>query len=202
MKQAIKITLIILLTSLFANAQEIEITPQYGYQIGSKYSYKGGYIKLSSSDQYGITASMSMGSDILVEFYWVHQNTNVKIKDIIFYPIETTVSDIKINHYQLGAIHEFGDDKAIPFAGLSAGWSTFNPDDNSFNSETKFTIGITGGLKYFFSSNIGFRLQTQLLMPINWGGVYVGSGGAGVSAGSTIVQLNFSGGLIFSFGDY
>jgi len=32
---------------------QLEITPQSGYQIGSKYSYNGGYIKLTSSAQYG-----------------------------------------------------------------------------------------------------------------------------------------------------
>lgn len=199
MKKSIKITLALFIISFYTNAQKIEITPQYGYQVGSKYSYNGGYIKLPSSDQYGLTASLVVNSDIDLEFTWTQQNTTVNIKDILFYPRETEVTDIKVNHYQFGAIHKFGDTKAIPFAGMSLGWTTFNPDE-SFDSSTKFSFGATGGVKYFFSKNIGVRLQAQLLVPIEWGGVYFGSGGTSVSAGGSLVQLNFSGGLIFAFG--
>ncbi len=53
-----------------------------------------------------------------------------------------------------------------------------------------------GCIKYFFSDRIGLLLQAQLLMPIDWGGIYIG----GVAAGGAMVQLNFSGGLIFAFG--
>jgi len=37
-------------------------------------------------------------------------------------------------------------------------------------------------------------------MPIDWGGVYLGNGGSGVTVGGTLLQLNFTGGLIFAFG--
>ena len=201
MNKSLSLSLLLFIVSFTVMAQSIEITPQYGYQIGSKYSYYGGYIKLSSSDQYGFTASINTGSDIEVEFFWVHQSTDVRIKDRDFLQ-ESFLTDVTVNHYQLGAIHTFGDrDDVLPFFGMSLGWSTFNPDDKLYDSSTKFTIGISGGLKYFFSDHIGIRLQTQLLMPIEWGGVYFSSGGgSGVSAGGTLLQLNFSGGLIFAFG--
>jgi len=199
MKSSIKLGLLLFLTSFFINAQKIEITPQYGYQVGAKYSYRGGYIKMPSSDQFGFTISTEVSSDISAEFFWVQQNSTIRIKDILFYPRETEVTNIRVNHYQFGAIHKFGSGKAIPFAGMSAGLSTFNPEDG-FSSSTKFSFGATGGVKYFFSDRIGFRLQAQLLIPIEWGGVYFGTGGSGVSVGGSLVQLNFSGGLIFAFG--
>ena len=131
---------------------------------------------------------------------WAQQNASVKVKDAIYYPGETFITDITVNHYQIGAVHSFGYNDAQPYFGLSAGWATFNPDDKSYNSNTKFEMGISGGLKYFFSDHIGIRLQSQLLMPIEWGGVYVGGGGSGVQVGGTLLQLNFTGGLIFAFG--
>lgn len=202
MNKLLSISLLLFIVSFTITAQSIEITPQYGYQIGSKYNFYGGYIKLSSSDQYGFTASINMGDDIEAEFYWAHQNTDVRIKDRWDYLQESFITDVTVNHYQLGAIHTFGDnDDALPFFGMSLGWSTFNPDDKLYKSSTKFTIGISGGFKYFFSDHIGIRLQTQLLMPVEWGGVYYSSGGgSGVTAGGTLLQLNFSGGLIFAFG--
>ncbi len=189
-----------LFLSLFIYAQKVEITPQYGYQIGSKYNYYGGYIKLTDSDQYGLTISAPVDDDIYIEFMWAQQNTAVAIKDVILFPHETEVSDVTVNHYQLGVIHTFGYTDAKPYFGMSAGWSTFNPDEKIYDSSTKFTLGISGGLKYFFSDHIGIRLQSQLLMPIDWGGVYIYPGGSSVSVGGSLLQLNFSGGLIFAFG--
>ncbi|MBN4048338.1 outer membrane beta-barrel protein [Flavobacteriaceae bacterium AH-315-O20] len=190
-----------LFISFFTHAQKIEISPQYGYQIGAKYNFYNGYIKLTDSDQFGVTIGAPINDDIQVEFMWAQQNSSVRVRYGILYPTETEVTDITINHYQIGAVHSFGYDAAKPFFGLSAGWTTFNPEENDFSSNTKFTIGISGGLKYFFTDNIGIRLQSQLLMPIDWGGVYFSGGGSGVTVGGTILQLNFSGGLIFAFGN-
>ena len=201
MKNKIILSLLFVFIAFYSNAQKIEITPQYGYQIGAKYSYYGGYLKLTDSDQYGLTVGAPISDNVQLEFMWAQQNATVRIKDPLYgYPRETDVTDIKVNHYQIGVNHIFGYGDAVPFFGMSAGWSTFNPDDRQYNSSTKFELGISGGLKYFFTNNLGIRLQTQLLMPIDWGGVYFSNSGSGVSVGGTILQLNFSGGFIFAFG--
>jgi len=187
--------------SVSMHAQKVEITPQYGYQVGAKYNYYGGYLKLKASDQYGVTVGVNPNDDISVEFMWAQQNTTMSIQDYIAYPQETNLSDIVVNHYQIGAIHMFGYSDARPYAGLSMGWSTFNPEKERYNSTTTFTIGLSGGFKYFFTDRIGIRIQSQLLMPISWGGVYIGGGGGAVTAGGSILQLNFSGGLIIGLGN-
>ena len=181
-----------------ATAQKFEITPQYGYQIGSKWNYYGGYVKLKASDQFGITLDATINDDVQAEFIWVQQNTVVDVQDIVLYPKEKDVTDVTVNHYQFGAIHTIGYSDTVPFIGGSAGWSTFNPADSAFSSTTKFSFGISGGVKHFFSDHIGVRLQAQLLVPVDWGGVYIGSGGGGVTAGGSLVQLNFSGGLVIA----
>ncbi len=200
MKYTFRITFVLFLISYTINAQKFEITPQYGYQIGAKYNYNGGYLKLEGSDQYGLTIGIAIDTDIQAEFYWVQQNASLRIKDVIYAPREEELTEVTINHYQIGAIHTFGYGKALPYLGISGGWSTFNAEEDRFSSITTFTIGISGGVKYFFTDNIGIRLQSQLLMPINWGGIYIGGGGAGVSAGGSILLLNFSAGLILAFG--
>jgi hypothetical protein len=201
MKNVLLITVILLAVTHSIYAQKIEITPQYGYQVGAKYNYYGGYLKLKSSDQYGLTFGVNATDDITVEFMWAQQNTNIRIKDFQFAPQETDLTDVVVNHYQIGAMHMFGYSEARPFIGLSAGWSTFNPEMEIYNGTTTFTLGVSGGLKYFFTDRIGIRIQSQLLMPVSWGGVYVGGGGGGVTAGGSILQLNFSGGLIIGLGN-
>ncbi len=201
MKNILFVIAIALALTGTAYAQKVEITPQYGYQVGAKYNYYGGYLKLKSSDQYGLTFGINATDDVTIEFMWAQQNSDVRIKDFQFAPQETELTDVVVNHYQIGAIHMFGYSEARPFIGLSAGWSTFNPDLNLYDGTTTFTLGVSGGLKYFFTDRIGIRIQSQLLMPVGWGGVYVGGGGGGVTAGGSILQLNFSGGLIIGLGN-
>ncbi len=201
MKNFLVVIAMLLAMTSTVHGQKVEITPQYGYQIGTKYNYYGGYVKLKSSDQYGLTFGVNATDDITVEFMWAQQNTSLSVKDFQFYPQETELSDVVVNHYQIGAMHMFGYSEARPFVGLSAGWSTFNPDLDLYDGTTTFTLGLSGGLKYFFTDRIGIRIQSQLLMPVGWGGVYIGSGGGGVTAGGSILQLNFSGGLIIGLGD-
>ena len=189
MKNILFVIAIALALTGTAYAQKVEITPQYGYQVGAKYNYYGGYLKLKSSDQYGLTFGINATDDVTIEFMWAQQNSDVRIKDFQFAPQETELTDVVVNHYQIGAIHMFGYSEARPFIGLSAGWSTFNPDLNLYDGTTTFTLGVSGGLK------------SQLLMPVGWGGVYVGGGGGGVTAGGSILQLNFSGGLIIGLGN-
>lgn len=181
------------------NAQKIEITPQYGYQVGSKYNYYLGYYKLKASDQFGVTVDFTLRNDFQAEFSWIQQQTSVGVQNVE-YPVEQEVSDITVNHFQFGVIRTFGYSELVPFAGLSLGWSTFDPDRSNYGSNSTFTVGIHGGIKYFFSDHVGVRLQSQLLFPIEWGGIYLSNGGGGISAGGTLVQLNFSGGLILAFG--
>ncbi len=181
---------------------QIEITPQFGYQIGSKYNFYNGYVKLTGSEQYGITLDVDInGHGTQLELFWVYQDSEVRILDYFLSPYETFITNITANHFQIGAIQNFQDGDFRPFAGLSGGFTIFDPDDSFYSSSTKFTLGFSGGIKYFFTDRIGIRLQSQLLMPIEWGGVYISSGGGGVTTGGSILQLNFSGGLIFAFGE-
>ncbi len=198
MKKLLLLAVVVLLFSGSVHAQKFEITPQYGYQVGSKWNYYGGYVKLKSSDHYGFTLDLSLSDNLQAEFFWAQQNSTVAVKDVILYPREEDVTDARVDHFQFGIINTFGYSDAKPFVGMSAGWSTFSPDENDFRSNTSFTIGFSGGLKYFFSDHIGLRLQGQLLMPVQWGGFYIGTGGSGVTTGGSILQLNFSGGLIIA----
>jgi len=192
--------IVFMLFSIGMKAQKVEITPQYGYQFGAKYNYYGGYIKFQDSDQYGFTFGINAADDITIEFMWAQQNSKISVYDKPVYPTETDITDAKANHYQIGAIYMFDDDQLRPFAGVSAGWSNWIPEDDRYYTNSTFTMGLTGGLKYFFTDRIGLRFQGQLLLPINWGGFYYGSGGGGTYASGSVLQLNITGGLIIGLG--
>ena len=204
--KTLKINIILAVIGVFTTSSmlaQIEITPQAGYQIGSKYNYNGGYLKLADSEQFGITLNVDINDDGgQVEVMYAYQNAELRVQDYFFYPYETFISDITVHHVQFGFIQNFNDEEKLkPFAGLSGGFSIFDPSDSFYASRTKFSFGLTGGIKYFFTDRLGMRLQAQLLMPIEWGGVYYTNGGGVITTGGTLVQLNFTGGLIFRLGE-
>ena len=209
MKNTLRISVILFLASITMNAQGFEITPQYGYQINSKLNFDGGDIKIPGSSLYGITGSYNLNNGMAFEFSWAQQKSDLKASSVVDLVNDGNWGDVKINHYQFGGIQHFGnDDDLRPFFGVSAGWSTFSPENNNqgqdnlqyLSSTSTFTFGISGGIKYMFTNHIGLRIQSQLLLPIYGSTYYYGypyyTGYSKVAA-----LLNFSGGLIFAFGD-
>jgi len=203
----LKSNFIIALAALFIGSSafaQFEITPQAGYQIGSKYSYNGGYFKLTDGAQYGLTLNFDINPvGGQVEIMYAYQGADLRVQDYFIPELsnETFITNMTAHHVQFGFIQNFNEDEAFrPFIGMSAGFTIFDPSDSLYESRTKFSFGLTGGIKYFFTDRLGMRIQAQLLMPIEWGGVYYTNGGGVITTGGTLVQLNFTGGLIFRLG--
>lgn len=188
---------------------QIEITPQAGYQVGSKYNFYDGYMKLEASGNFGVTVDFDinpLGGQI--EFMYAFQNADLNIKPNRF-SSEIFITKFNVHHLQVGFLQNFNDDEdLVPFGGMSVGMAIFSPQnidsvdlDYDPGNRTKFEFGFTGGAKYFFTDRIGIRLQAQLLIPIEWGGVYYSNGGSVYTSGGSLLQLNFTGGLIVRLGE-
>ncbi len=191
--------LLFVVTSIASYAQHVEITPFYGYQVGSTTSTILGELKMYDSSQYGGIASITIRRKLYGEVSYTLQDAVLRAEGNLP-PYPRTREGLKAHHVQLGAIQAFGNDDDIePFLGASVGWSFYEAENQG--SLDTFSFAVSGGVKYFFTNSIGIRLQTQLLVPVQWGGVYYGYDGAHVSSGSAILNWNFAGGLIFAFGD-
>ena len=78
-----KLTALLLLSlSPLVWGQNIEITPSYGIQFGSKLNYGANYLKIDDSDQYGVTVGYEVDYGTLFEVSYLHQSTELLIKDI------------------------------------------------------------------------------------------------------------------------
>jgi hypothetical protein len=185
----------------------IEITTSYGYQFGAKHSYGVNYIKIDDSDQYGITLGFETYDDLMAEISYVHQGSELRIRDVFFGPKEVRLADLSADWIMVGATKYFPNGKIRPFAGGALGLAIFTPKNEnnilnrSLDNSTKFAFSFKAGVNIMFSDRVGLNLQGNLMFPVEWGGVYVGGGPGGVSAGvgasSTILIGGFSGGLVF-----
>ena len=193
-----------LLYSLGSFSQVIEITPSYGYQFGAKLNYGPNYLKIKDSEQFGITIGVETYTGLMAEFTYLNMSTELRIRDVIISPIESYLADLNADWFLIGATKYFKTDNVKPFAGGGLGLVVVSPKnenrdilDSNLNSSTKFAFNFKTGVNIMFSKAIGLNLQGNLYFPVNWAGVYVGPGGAGISTGSTVILGGFSGGLVF-----
>src|SRR5262249_30245989 len=88
--------------------------------------------------------------------------------------------------------------KAYPYVIGGLGMTIFSPGSAASNvnvkSETQylFSLSAGGGVRINMNEKFDIRIQSRLLLPVNWasGGLYFGTGGAGVgvSGGSSMPQ--------------
>ncbi len=187
-------------------AQGFELTPTYGYQFGTKISYGNNYIKFKDGGQFGITAGFELQEGFMVELSYNNMSSEVVIRDILLAPTETRLSDLNLDWFLIGATRYFQSGPLKPFAGGGLGFVVVSPKNvnqdlviGNISSETRFAFSFKAGINYMITDVIGLNLQGNVFFPVNYGGYYIGTGGAGVSAGSTLILGGFSGGLVFRF---
>jgi opacity protein-like surface antigen len=205
---------VVIMTTFMTSAQVIEITPSYGYQFGTRLNYGLGYVKAEPSGQWGIAAGVEARPGIVVKLSYTSMGTESRVRDIdIENNREVRLSDLQNDWFLLGVQRYLNNGKVKPFVGGGLGLVVVSPkNENTLNctgclpqgqitpslsSNTYFAFNFEAGANIMFSDVVGLNLQGNLYFPVNYGGFYVGTGGAGFSTGSTQIIGGFSGGLVF-----
>ncbi len=189
---------------------KIELTPFGGYMFGGKMRFYEGDLKINDNANYGLIMDVEVAPDTKIELLWSHMSTEAGFQGKYGYDFLTTPPfDVSVGYIQIGSVRELNYDNIRPFGAFTLGTTYFLPSGNtgevSYQDTWKFSVTLGGGAKIWLSDRIGIRLQGRLMMPMFWGGVgfTVGTGGSGfsVGAGTTMVQGDFTGGLIIALGD-
>lgn len=199
-----KIIILVLLFITFneMHSQSIEFTPLYGFTVNGKIESYNSTFKFNDNMSYGGLLTIKLSDYKAVEFSY-KRSDNVVTE--FYYPTSAIYKyDIGIEHYQLGFQRIFKKGEFQPFGQFSLGASRYFRKDNR-DHITSFSSSLGGGFKYFFSDHIGFRLQSNLIMPLRFGGAGffcgIGTGGGGCSSGASfyvpIIHWESSVGLIF-----
>ncbi|WP_152286785.1 hypothetical protein [Flavicella marina] len=181
-------------------AQTVELTAGYGYQFGSKVNYGlNSYIKLNESDQYSFTIGVDMFKGAMTEVTYIHHSTEIIQSEPGDY---RKVTDLNADWILVGASKYLEMEKLRPFFGGGFGMGIFNsnnehPEVGKIDTKFYLAVAIKAGANYMFNDTWGLNVQGNLMFPIQWGGVYIGTGGAGLSGSSTTLIGGFSGGLVY-----
>jgi len=170
------------------------------------YNYYGnqnvdGDLDINDAAYFSAAIGINTSRETMAELQYIFQPTNVTFSPYNSFQSTTFGADV---HYILATgyyIKQFSR-TGSGYAGLSIGAAGLVPQNN-LDPAWRFAFGLTLGLKFLLSKNIGIKIQSQGLFPIQWAGgtLYAGTGGAGygISAGTSIVQINVGGGLYYAF---
>ena len=190
---------IVALTPTVTEAREFEITPFIGYQFGGDVStfYQGQNqdVSVNSSENFGLVLSLGLSEMTQLELLYNTQDTSAdanRFDDSL---------GLNIDYWQLSLLWAFDPDAQInPYVVFGFGGTWIRPD--GFSSLSRFSGNIGGGVKIFFSDNVGVRLEGRFY------GTYINSTTSYCDPfwcygyNNSLYQFDVSAGLIIRFGDY
>jgi hypothetical protein len=202
-----------------ASAQYTSTTPQSAKPTKVDVVFLGGYAFTMSQDVYiglipgeldiddaafyGVALDFNVvrqpGKEGQLRVMWRREDSQVTFRPFATGDPSGSI-DCAVEYWQIGGLGGVRRGNAMPFASVMLGGTRLAVD--SGGDEWKFSMIFGLGVKVYTSGKIGVLVQGNWPITFTdaWGGVTVGTGGAGVSFGGTgISQLDIGGGLFVSF---
>lgn len=182
--------------------QQFEITPFGGFLLTSNLQTLDGELKIDNSFDYGATFDIRLSKDLLIELLYIHSETSVSFRRE-YYNTEDYLFDMNVEYIQGGLQVETEAGPFRPFAAFTIGATYFHPKDNNYEGNWEFSFTAGGGVKYYFTNNLGVRAQWRFLVPVYLSGASVfcknGYCSIFIGGGTYILQYDLTAGLIVSF---
>jgi hypothetical protein len=156
-------------------------------------------LKLKEAQTFGIIIDKQMKNGKYYEFYYSHQPSELTSGD----PFTGSLFDIDVDYLHFGGKHYINKENGTFLVG-TIGATHFNPKAAGLSAETKFSLGLGGGIEFMRQKNIGLRLEGRAFGNFldSSGAIFCGgsSGGCTIMTSSSVLwQLELNVGLIFRF---
>jgi len=167
-----------------APAAEFEITPFAGFTMGGEFkdAETGESLSFDDTSSYGIMLDFKQAEDPWIELYFSRQQTSLKVDQGAF--ISDPLFDVDIEYYHLGGTYGTATGMVRPYVAGTFGATHMVPHGEGLQSETKFSLGLGGGVKLYLTKRLGVRLDGRWL-----GTFFNGSGSAFCSGGQCLVNV-------------
>ncbi len=185
------------------NAQSIELTGFYGYQLNGKANLYDGEFRMQDAPNYGGKIAVGLSTTTFAEISYMRSDSegNFRPYNVSTPPGETI--RYSSNYISFGALQEVDMGKIRPFGTLGMGTVIWAPKDYT-GTKWQFQFNFGLGFKVWLNDFIGLRAQGSMMMPLVYNGAGfgcgIGTGGSGCSGGVytriTPFQGEFSGGII------
>jgi hypothetical protein len=183
-----------------ARGPRFEISPFYGYRFGGgvRNPLTGRTYAFRDSQAYGLFLDMAPRPDwpAKLELLWSRQDSSVNLQGLGgLGRVNLTIDEI-----QIGSSLERGGRHLREYGSLLAGATYYSTD--GYGSDTRFSFGLGGGVKYFITRNLALRADLRGFCTIVDGsGALISSGGGTMVAfyGSAMWQGQATVGVTLAF---
>ncbi|MGD8908916.1 MAG: hypothetical protein PVI92_06165 [Chromatiales bacterium] len=175
-----------------------EFMPFAGYRFGGSFDEEisGDKRDLDDRGSWGFAVSSPSSSTTDYELLYSHQETRLT---------DTTnpedAFDLKIHYLHLGGTVDVNHERFTPFFSGGIGMTHMSPGRSGFTDETRLSLSLGGGLKWYPSEQLGIRFELRGYGTlIDAGGSLFCDGGCQLRLSSDLLpQFETNLGLIFRF---
>lgn len=138
----------------------VEITPFIGYRFGGDFEYglQDNNLELDESQSYGIVLDYNIDRDQQLEFCFSRQDTSFKAEGWLQ---DKTDVDVTVDYYHIGGVYLITGEKLRPFVSGGIGVTHLSPKGSGLSSETKASMALGTGVKWYVLKNLGLRLEAK-----------------------------------------
>ncbi len=193
-----------LIMSAFVNntyAQEKELSVFAGYRVGENFEdiNSGATVKIDEGSIYTVMFDSYLDEYSAIEALYSYQSTNLKPGGTFS---GSEIFDLDIEYYHIGGIRFYPDEKFTKYVVGTIGATHLNPNRDGLDSETRFSLGLGGGLKMPLNKDLGIRVEGRGYGTLfnSDGAVFCSNNGCKVYvSGRAIWQFEITAGLSLKF---
>lgn len=166
MRRALLALLLSLIPAMaVAQVSRFEVTPFVGYRLAGEIDNSAdiGFdfrsdVEIDEAPTYGVIFDIPLSRNWQLELLASRQNTSFTVDEGLLSPSEN-LGDVDLGLYQAGFVLQWGDGQVNPFAVATLGLARIEPDFVELDAENYLSGSFGGGVKIFFSENVGLRLE-------------------------------------------
>jgi opacity protein-like surface antigen len=144
-----------------AQSPRFELTPFVGYRMGGEFDVPGEpgaaerSVELEPGASYGIDLGLYRDPNSFYELLYSRQLASLDSSDAALRGV-----DVSAEYLHVGGTATFPQDEnwLVPYLSLTIGATRLEPQDGSYDTETKFSASLGGGLRLPVNDNIAVTL--------------------------------------------
>lgn len=145
---------------------KFEITPTAGYRLSGKIAtfderddrFEDTDLEVEESNFYGAVVDIPLGQNWSLELLANRQKSSFVLDEGLFEP-EERLGDVEIGYYHVGLLYQWGRGQVNPFVTAAVGLARIEPEARNLEGDDHFSGSLGGGVKVYFSRNVGLRLE-------------------------------------------
>ncbi|HEV8578053.1 MAG TPA: outer membrane beta-barrel protein [Thermoanaerobaculia bacterium] len=167
MRRALFFLFLLLPAAAFAQPGRIELTPVVGYRLDGDFDARSSdafdpdlNVQVDGSAVYGLLLDIPVAPNWAIEILANRQQSQFEVDRGLLTP-SSTLGDVDLTILQAGFLFQWGEGQVNPFITAAAGLTRIDPQFDELSSDDRLSASLGGGVKIFFSENIGLRLEAR-----------------------------------------